>query len=91
MVRYQKYRNWQLAYVTESIRLRIGRQRMLQSGTLEKHKRDVDELKNQTERTKRKEQWIAEALRKLGSQIRVHSISPLMRFRQSVRSELNST
>lgn len=61
--------------------------------TLEKHKRDVDDLKSQTERTKRKEQWIAEALDKLSTQIRVHSIPPLIALQAicDIKAELGMT
>jgi hypothetical protein len=44
----------------------------------EEQERDLNELRGQTERTKRKEQWIAEALSRLGTKIRVHSIPPLI-------------
>ena len=61
--------------------------------TLEKHKGDVDDLKSQTERTKRKEQWIAEALGKLSTQIRVHSIPPLIALQAicDIKAELGMT
>jgi hypothetical protein len=44
---------------------------------LEQQKRDVTEVMNLKERTKRKEQWMAEALRRLGREIQLNAISPL--------------
>ena len=53
----------------------------------------MDDLKSQTERTKRKEQWIAEALGKLSTQIRVHSIPPLIALQAicDIKAELGMT
>jgi hypothetical protein len=45
--------------------------------TLEQEKQDLAKLLNRKERTKRKDQWMDEALRRLGREIRIHAISPL--------------
>lgn len=59
----------------------------------EEQEHDLNELRGQTERTTRKEQWIAEALRRLGTQILVHSIPPLIALQAicDIKAQLGMT
>ena len=59
----------------------------------EEQERDLNELRGQTERTKRKEQWITEALSRLATQIRVHSIPPLIALQAicDIKAQLGMT
>ena len=84
-LRNEPFEEWSVSEISElaaSIRDRIylSAQREAEDAAkkaLEQQKRDVAEVMNQKERTKRKEQWMDEALRRLGREIRIHSISPL--------------
>ncbi len=59
----------------------------------EEQERDLNELRGQTERTKRKEQWITEALSRLATKIRVHSIPPLIALQAicDIKAQLGMT
>jgi hypothetical protein len=58
---------------------------------LDQQKRDAADVMNQTKRTKRKEQWMAEALRRLGREIQLHSIPPLDALQAIGEMEVSST